>query len=47
MKIKLPLSNEEYDEFKDLLYTCSDYELPILNGKIAEKVLKLLEDEEE
>jgi len=44
--LKFNLSNDEYQEFKDLLYTCVDSGLPILNEDIAELVLKRIEDEE-
>lgn len=44
--LKLNLSDEEYVEFKDLLYTCVDSGLPILNDGIAELVLKRIENEE-
>ena len=47
MKIEIPLSNEEYGEFKELLYVCSDCGLPLIDASIAERVLKILEDEEE
>ncbi len=47
MRVNIPLSDIEYTEFKDLLYICSDCELPLLDSKIAEKVLKILEDDEE
>lgn len=44
--LKINLSDEEYGEFKDLLYTCIDSELPILNDIIAETVLRRIEDKE-
>ena len=44
--LKINLSNIEYDEFKDLLYICVESGMPILNDKIAELVLKKIEDEE-
>lgn len=44
--LKFNLSNQEYEEFKDLLFICSDYEMPLINKGIAEIVLKRIEDEE-
>ena len=44
--LKINLSDNEYNEFKDLLYVCSDCGMPILNKGIAELVLKRIEDEE-
>ena len=44
--LKINLSDNEYEEFKDLLYICMDSGLPILNDNIAELVLKRIEDEE-
>lgn len=44
--LKFNLSDIEYGEFKDLLYTCVDSGLPILNNEIAELVLKQIENEE-
>ncbi len=45
--LKLDLSNDEYEEFKDLLYTCADSEIPILNKGIAELVLRRIEEDKE
>lgn len=45
--LKINLSDEEYGEFKDLLYICMDSGLPILNDMIAETVLRRIEDEEQ
>jgi hypothetical protein len=44
--LKIDLSKEEYGEFKDLLYTCVNSGIPILNDNIAVLVLKQIEDEE-
>ena len=44
--LKINLSDNEYGEFKDLLYTCVDSGMPIINHRIAELVLKRIEDEE-
>ena len=44
--LKIDLSDNEYGEFKDLLYICVESRLPIINNKIAETVLKRIEDDE-
>lgn len=45
--LTINLSNIEYDEFKDLLYICVESGMPILNDKIAELVLRRIEEEEQ
>jgi len=45
--LTINLSDIEYGEFKDLLYTCVESGMPILNDKIAELVLRKIEDEEQ
>lgn len=44
--LKISLSDCEYEDFKDLLYTCVYGGMPVINDNIAEIVLKRIEDEE-
>jgi len=46
MKLNLNLKNEDYEDFKDMLHTCAYEDLFIINGHIAEKVLRQIENEE-
>jgi hypothetical protein len=40
------MKKNDFEDFKDLLRDCAELDIPIMDTNIAEKVLKMLEDEE-
>jgi len=44
MKISLQLSRNDLVDLKELLYTCYDYEIPLFDKELVEKILKQLEE---
>jgi len=45
--IKMKIYENELEEYKDLLRTCIETELPFIDNAVAENFLKEIEDGEE
>jgi len=47
INVKFRLPERDYDDFKGLLQACMDCDIPLFDQYIAEKILKILEDDED